>query len=134
MDAWEPGAFGNDSAREWLAELVESEGWGMIDEALGAVLAAGDETIELATAEEAVAAAEVVAWIEDHPGRDEPEGLVDWIEEQEFEDAEGRLPRARRAVDRVFNEPCELLEQWRESGEFDAWRRRLAELKERLGT
>lgn len=134
MGAWDVTAFGNDSACDWLAELCESEGSTMIDEAIDAVLGAGDEYIEASVAEEGLAAAEVVAWIGGNQSKVDDIGdeLQEWIDDQDI-DVETSLQRlALRVVDRVFNEPCELLDLWKESEDFSDWRKSLADLKERL--
>jgi len=134
MGAWDTTVFGNDSACDWLSELMESEGSGMLEEALDAVLGLGDDVIEASVAEEGLAAAEVVAWAGGNPKPTDEAGddLQSWIDDQDVE-AEGSLQqRALRVVDRVFNEPCELLESWQESEDFAEWRKSLADLKERL--
>lgn len=113
---------------------MESEGSAMIEDALDAVLSMGDDVVDASTAEEGLAAAEVVAWAGGNPRASDEAGddLQDWIDEQDIE-AEGSLQqRALRVVDRVFNEPCELLETWQESEDFSEWRKALADLKERL--
>ena len=47
MDAWDADAFGNDTATDWLAEVVETSDLGMILEAFDSVLGAGDDRVEL---------------------------------------------------------------------------------------
>lgn len=134
MDAWDTTPFANDSASEWLAELVESGTVAMVDEAMDAVLGCGDEVIEESTGEEGIAAAEVVAWLYGRPGKsaEDTDDLQDWVDDQELDDDDGRLKRARRTVDRVFNEPSELRDAWDESGDFEEWRKSLTDLKDRL--
>jgi len=134
MDAWEPGSFGNDSASDWLAELLETPDLSMIGEAFDAVLAAGDDALEVQAGEEGIAAADVVAWINGRGGKSDDNGdrIEDWINEHELEVSDSMLKKARRVVDRVFNSPSELREAWEESDDFDDWRAALAELKERL--
>ena len=134
MGSWDTTAFANDTAADWLAELVDSAGWEMIDEALSAVLATGDDFLEAQPGEEGLAAAEVVAWINGQPGNsaEDTDALEEWIDEQEFEADSSRARRARKVVDRIFNAPSELLEQWEEEGEFEEWRKELASLKDRL--
>ncbi|BCX50216.1 conserved hypothetical protein [Haloferula helveola] len=134
MGSWDTTSFGNDAACDWLAELLDSGSMAMIDDALDSVLSSGDEPIESPAGEEAVAACEVLAWIQGRPGpsSDETEGLEDWVDEQEPDEDDGRLRRARRAIDRIFNHPCELREAWEESADFDEWRKSLTDLKGRL--
>jgi hypothetical protein len=134
MGAWDTTAFGNDAACDWIAELMESEGSELIEEAFDAVLSAGDDLIEASTGEEALAAAEVVAWISGNPGRADDLGddLQSWIDDQDIDVESGLQKRALRVVNRVFNEPSELLDNWKESEDFADWRKSLADLKDRL--
>lgn len=134
MDAWEPGAFGNDTACDWLAELVETSDLAMIKDAFDTVLGAGDESVEMQAGEEAIAAADVVAWIYGRAGTADDSGdrIEEWINEYELEVSEALVKKARRVVDRVFNSPSELREAWEESDEFDSWREALTGLKDRL--
>jgi hypothetical protein len=133
MGAWDTTSFANDSASDWLAELVESGSIDMVDEAIDAVLG-GEDELEASVAEEGIAAAEVTAWLYGRPskGADDAEGLDNWIDDQELDDDDGRLRRARKVVDRVFNRPSELRETWEEAGEIEDWRKSLTELKDRL--
>ena len=134
MDAWDAGAFGNDTACDWLAELVETSDLSMIKEAFDAVLAAGGETLEMQAGEEGIAAADVVAWINGRGGESDESGerIEEWINEHELEVADALVKKARRVVDRVFNVPSELREAWEESDDFDSWRRAVEGLRERL--
>ena len=98
------------------------------------MLGAGDEFIDASVAEEGLAAAEVVAWISGNPSRLDEAGddLQEWIENQDIDVESGLGALAVRVVDRLFNEPCELLDVWRDSEDFAEWRKALADLKERL--
>ena len=53
------------------------------------------------------------------------EGYLDKLES-------GLQELAVRVVDRVFNEPSELLDTWKDSEDFADWRKALTDLKERL--
>lgn len=134
MDAWDADALGNDTATDWLAEVVESSDLGMILEAFDTVLGAGDETVELQAGEEAIAAAELVAWIAGQPGKsgDHSDAIEAWMDENELEFTDSLAKKARQSIDRVFNNPSELREAWEEGEDFDDWKAELAKLKERL--
>lgn len=134
MDAWDAGAFGNDTANDWLAEVVETRDLGMIHDAFDSVLGSGDEAVEIEAGEEGIAAAEIVAWLGGHPGPagDHADQIEGWIDENELEFTESLARKARRCVDRVFNSPSELREAWEESEDFDDWKAELAGLKDRL--
>ena len=135
MDAWDADALGNDTATDWLAEVVETSDLGMILEAFDTVLSAGDDTVELQAGEEAIAAAELVAWLAGQPGKsgDHADMIETWIDENELEFTDSLAKKARRSIDRVFNNPSELREAWEEGEDFDDWKAELAKLKERLG-
>jgi len=134
MGSWSTSASGNDAALDWLAELVESRGWAMVDEALSAVLGVGDDYLDEQTCQEAIAACEVVAWVLGQPGEtdEDTDDLEEWIADQEMEPDTNRAKKAKRVLDRVFNEPSELREVWEESDDFEEWKKDLADLKDRL--
>jgi hypothetical protein len=134
MGAWDTTPFANDSASDWLSELVQGGNVGMVDDALDAVLGCGGDYLEASVGEEGIAAAEVTAWLYGRPGKsaEDTEALEDWVDDQELDDDDQRLRRARKTVDRVFNEPSELREIWEEGEDFEDWRRSLGDLKDRL--
>lgn len=134
MDAWDTTIHGNDTARDWMTELYESEGWTLIDEVFDAVLETGDEVLDSAVGEEALAAVDVVAWINGQPGRqdDATDGLMDWIEEHELEADDEHLERAQKVTDRVLQTPSELRDHWEEEGDIEAWEKSVNELRSRL--
>ena len=134
MDAWDADAFGNDSANDWLAELVETSDLGMIHEAFDGVLGCGDLSVELQAGEEAIAAAEVVAWLNGQPGKsgDHVDQIEAWMEDNELEFSDSLVKKATRGVDRVYNHPSELREEWEKGEDFDDWKAELAKLKQRL--
>ncbi|MEP4079211.1 DUF4259 domain-containing protein [Haloferula sp.] len=134
MDAWEADAFGNDTANDWLAEVVETSDLQMIHDAFDTVLGSGDENIELQAGEEAYAAAEIVAWLSGHPGKTGDHGdlIEGWMENHELEFSEALANKAKKSIDRAFNHPSELREAWEESDDFDEWKSELTKLKDRL--
>lgn len=134
MDAWDASAFGNDSASDWLTELLESNDMSMIKEAFDSVLAMGDEPVEMQVGEEGIAAADVVAWLYGRPGKADEFGeqIESWMDEHELEVSEPQVKKARKVVDRVLKAPSELRDEWEASDDFESWTKALADLKERL--
>ena len=134
MGAWDTTSFGNDTACDWLAELIDSGSSDMIADAFDSVISADGDFIESSTGEEAVAAAEVLAWLQGRPGpsSDATEGLDDWMEEQEEEEYERLLKKGRKTLDIVAGDQSELKEIWEESGELEDWAKSIADLKVRL--
>src|SRR4029077_20471076 len=61
MGAWGPGTLENDTAVDWMYGLGEVPDLSLIEGTLDRALAVGDDYLEAADAEEAIAAAEAVA-------------------------------------------------------------------------
>ncbi|XXY16026.1 DUF4259 domain-containing protein [Sorangium sp. So ce216] len=131
MGAWGYGSFENDSALDWLHEVVEAEP-ALVGAALDGVATADDQVyLEVDECSAALAAAELVAaalgrgddrlnddaaaWLRDH--RDEIRGVG--------------AARARRAVERVV-QGSELRELWDENGADTEWHAGVRELLKRL--
>ena len=134
MNAWDTTIYGNDAARDWIAELYESVGWDLIDEVFAAVLEFWDDPLDSSVGEEALAAVDVVAWANGQPGRqdDATDGLMEWIEEHEMEVDHEHMQLAHRVLERVLSEPSELRDHWVEAGEYDVWVKSVNELRSRL--
>ena len=134
MGAWGTGAFDNDTACDWAGELVESSDLSLIETTLDNVLQAGSGYLEAPEAEEALAAAEVVARLQGNWGvRDVYTAPVDeWVEENNLVPTEDLTQKAIRTIDRILAPPSELLELWEETGDdLKAWKASLDDLRSR---
>ena len=60
MGAWSHEPFGNDTACDWVYDLLETEDFSLIESALDAVMENGDEYLNSDVASEAIAAIEVI--------------------------------------------------------------------------
>ena len=123
MGAFGAGVFDNDDALDWLEELLESDGIGLIMGALDDALAA--DYLEVTEASAALVAAEVLAARNLRASAALPEELRGWTEREQM------LARAQTAVARVATD-SELAELWAESDAADQWRASLVDLRERL--
>ncbi len=134
MGAWDTDPFGNDTACDWAYSLEESEDFDLIEEALSKIEAAGDEYIEAPEAEEAIAAADTLARLKGkaYVKNSHTEAVDEWVAEQQLTVPEDMIELAILAIERIQSEPSELLEQWEESDDFDAWKKHLENLKKRL--
>jgi hypothetical protein len=134
MGAWSCESFGNDDACDWIAQLEEHDDLGFVESTLDAVLAVGDDYLEAPEACEAIAAAEVVARLQGHPGsRDSSSEDVDaWVTRVKLQPSATLIDKARRALDRILTEPSELLELWDEAGPSGEWLAAVNKLKERV--
>jgi hypothetical protein len=131
MGSWGIGSFENDDALDWAAELEESRGTKLVKKALREVVDAGDGYLDADAAARGIAAAEVVAGLNDAPGDDLPEEVENWIEEQRDRTSVDLSPLALEVVERVKTK-SELFDLWKEKPESKDWLGVLAKLEERL--
>jgi hypothetical protein len=133
MGSWGLGPFENDTACDWGHDLAESSDLSVIERALDGAIEA-HEYLETPTAEEALAAVEVVARMQDNwgPRTSYTEPADAWVERTGLKVTMELVSKARAAVKRVVTPPSELLELQEESGNLDAWKNLLGELEQRL--
>jgi hypothetical protein len=131
MGSWGTGSFENDDALDWVAELEESRGTKVVKKALREVMDAGDGYLEVDIASRGVAAAEVVAGLNDAPGDDLPEEVENWIEEQRDRTSVDLSPLALEVLTRIRTK-CELFELWEVAPEGKKWLEGIVKLEERL--
>ncbi|MFI9807417.1 DUF4259 domain-containing protein [Streptomyces sp. NPDC052301] len=110
MGTWGTGPFDNDTAADWCNDLDDAAPAGRAGIVRGTLarVAAGEGYLEAPEADEAVAAAALVA--AQCPGGEPPE--PSYGPEQPLPDLTGLRPLALEALDRVMSEPSELLELW----------------------
>jgi hypothetical protein len=135
MGAWGIGIFENDSALDWIAELVEENDESIIYSTLASidnkVESITDTYIEEPDASAILAAAEIVAYLIGNPSDDLPEEVVDWLEENKLNNISELLELARSSV-KTVKKKSELRELWEESEELDGWLSVVEELESRL--
>jgi len=136
MGAWSHDSFGNDDACDWAYRLEECDGLSLIESTLDTVLAVGDDYLESPEASEAIAAAEAVARLQGHFGIcDSYSEILDaWVKKVQLKPSPALAAKAQRALDRILNEPSELLELWTDSDEGEAWTAAIKELRSRIAT
>lgn len=131
MGASGTGSFDNDDAMDWVSELEDSRGLKVVRRALREVLDAGDGYLEAPVAAVGIAAAEVVAGLNDAPGDDLPEEVENWIEEQRGKSEVDLSPLALEVLERVQTR-SELFDLWKQSPDQAAWLLNLKNLETRL--
>lgn len=132
MGAWGHGAFENDSALDWLADLAEGDA-SLVAEALAAVADAdADEYIEVDDASAALVAAELVAAALGKGDDRLNDDATSWLDAHRASVRDLGAAGARRAVARVL-ESSELSELWGENGDDTPWHLDVRALLERLG-
>ncbi len=128
MGAWGHGPFDNDSAADWVYELIESNG---VDAVVAALDVAASSYVEVDEGSNAIAAAEVVAAALGRPTVELPDDVVAWLTSHGASFTSVHAALATAAVDRVTNDESELLELWDEA-ESGEWRSAVADLRSRL--
>lgn len=135
MGAWSHEIFGNDDAMDWVGELLEAEDLSVVERVLQET-ANEDDYIEVDLASQALAAAEVVAFLGGKPGSelqpdsDVEEELLAWLKKRN--DNVGHLkPLALQVVQKV-KASSELQELWEETEDYQLWLDTVTDLEGRL--
>jgi hypothetical protein len=131
MGTWDETSFGNDAANDWAYGLEGCDDLSYIDATLQRIIDAGDEYLEGPDGDEAIAAAEVVAWL---LGRPTPvnaytKKVAEWVATHPIQPPPEVTQKAVSALDRILRQPSELLELWEGS---DRWTASVADLRARL--
>jgi hypothetical protein len=134
MGAWGTGIFDNDTACDWAYLLEESKDLSVVEAALEKVLAVGPGYLEAPDAEEALAAGEVVARLQGNfSEKNSYTGTVDtWVAENNLGVSPGLARKSLAAIDRILSGPSEIVELWKESDEYGAWKACIDNLKSRI--
>jgi hypothetical protein len=135
MGTWSVEPFGNDDAADWAYELEDAKDLSPIEEAMDAVLAAGDAYLEAPEASVALAAIEVLARLGGNPGEKNSytETVDKWVAGVQLKPPVELIDKAQAAIARILAEDSELMELWQESDEFNAWLASLDDLRVRVG-
>jgi len=134
MGTWDVGTFDNDIAGDWAWELETQPDTGFVSATLARVLDTGSDYLEVDTACEGLAAAEVVARLRGNWGARNAytESVDNWVASHPRQPAPELVAQAVAAIDRVLAGPSELLELWSDSDEFAGWRAAVLDLRQRV--
>ena len=131
MGAWGAGPFENDDAGDWVWELEDDTDGSVIAATLGVVVDTGaDEYLEAPDANNAVAAAEIVASAQGRRHPDLPSEARAWLDAHAGLIDRQLVTLARTAVTRVA-ESSEARDLWDEAGDTE-WGPYIADLITRL--
>jgi hypothetical protein len=123
MGAWSHEPFGNDTAGDWAYGLEEATDTSLLEEAFDTVLASGDEYLESPEAEEAIAAAEVVAKMLGKGTQIDAytEKIDEWVSQMATQPTIELRRKAAASLRRILAPNSELPELWAESDEAEEW-------------
>ena len=135
MGAWGTGTFENDTACDFAAEVAGGSDLAKIESVIDQVLKAGSGYVEAPDAEEALAAADIVARLKGNFGPETAytKDVDNWVRSATLTVSAGLLDKSRRAVSRVLAPPSELLELWSDAEEFAIWKSAVDDVVRRLG-
>ncbi len=135
MGTWLVDSFGNDDACDWADGLEEVSDLSLVEAAIDAVIAFGNEYVEAPEATEAIAAIEVIARLQGNWGERSAYSLNTdmWVEEHKLlQPSKDLVQKAHQAIARIVGENSELNELWQESDEYNVWLESITELKSRV--
>jgi hypothetical protein len=127
MGTWGAGSFDNEDALDFVAELTGVKGWRAVRDVLGEPNAAPDEL----DGAYILAAADVVAALNEAPGAGLPEAVAAWVTMNRDESRGELIQQALAAVSVVAGEDSELRRLW-ESTDATEWLASVADLSARL--
>ena len=127
MAAWGTKTFEEDTANNWIQELIDSDDE---REFLIESLSVDPGYIEADQAAVVLAASETLIALLDEPRDSVPGELVDWVGDNECADVSDLPEVALPALDKVLGEESELREIWADSGDFDEWLENVESMRE----
>lgn len=131
MATWGTKTFEDDTATDWLLELIDAE------EARDFLL----ENITLSEGKEpgydtaviSLAACEVIIALIDEPRKGLPEELKDWLAENECDDITDLPEKAQETLKVVLADGSKIIQTWKEQDDYEEWREGVDELAEIMG-
>jgi Domain of unknown function (DUF4259) len=135
MNVWGPGSFENDSAAEFVKEVLE-DGQVALEEAFGVTLDPDAAELEAEEGARAVAAAEIVlAQLSGDTEAVSHTELLAWLTESESDPDELERLRelALESLERVLGPGSELPELWQDGEEGSEWLTDVMRLRTGLG-
>jgi hypothetical protein len=134
MGAWGIGPFDNDDASDFAGDVAEKNDLSVIEAALDKVLNAGANNLGTPESVEAIAGAEILAMLLDHPSEstEYPQEIDEWTSASKHVPSDALAAKARNAMDRVLAAPSELLDLWTEADELADWKSSVEDIKSRL--
>jgi hypothetical protein len=133
MGAWGVLAFDNDAANDWAYDLEGAKGLSLVESALEAVAAVGEDYLDSDVACNALAACEVLARLQGRSGYKNAytEKVDKWVAAHKLVPSAELLAEASAAIDRILSENSELRELWEED-DGEGWRLAVEDLRKRV--
>ncbi|MGC4017387.1 MAG: DUF4259 domain-containing protein [Luteolibacter sp.] len=130
MGAWGTGCFENDDAMDWIWDLDDAEDTTLLKDIFSGCIESKDY-LESTDGSIVIAAAGVVAALNDQPDDELPDGVTAYVEKIGSEPSADLLALAAKAVKKVAGD-SELKELWEEEDNLDGWLKAIGSLQKRL--
>lgn len=131
MATWGTKTFEDDTAADWISELIDSEE--SRDFLLLALTLPEDEdsdAIDYDSAAIAVIASEVIIALLEEQRKGLPDNLKDWLSENQCDDITDLPEIATPVLTKALSDNSELVTVWQEAEDYDEWREGVDELLE----
>ena len=121
MSAWGISNFENDTALNWIENLIEHSDVEAIDSTVNNFLSNFDpEETTLIECSTFLTVAELIAGLLDHPSEDFPDELKDWIDNNYIETKKDVVDKAKKGVALILKD-SEAKEMYWDSGYQKSW-------------
>ena len=137
MGTWGVDSLENDGACDYASEVASSTDFVRLEATFDRLLKQGTDYVQAPDAEEAIAAADIIARLRGRFGKRDAytESIDKWVEQMQrrkHSPSEALVDQAPRTVARIPSEPSELLELWTDSEELPVWKEAVEALLKRL--
>tara|TARA_B100001173_G_C16011689_1_gene558002 strand:+ start:465 stop:869 length:405 start_codon:yes stop_codon:yes gene_type:complete len=132
MSAWGISNFENDTALDWVNEVIHRKEVENFKESIDGFLKSFSlEETSLNDCSIFLTLAETIAALLGAPGQDFPEELQDWIETKYIKIESSTIDNAKKGVQLIMN-GSEVREMYLDSGYFTSWEKTQKNLIKRL--
>lgn len=132
MSAWGISNFENDTALDWVNEIIHRKEVENFKESIDGFLKSFSvEETSLNDCSIFLTLAETIAALLGAPGQDFPEELQDWIETKYIKIESSTIDNAKKGVQLIMN-GSEVREMYLDSGYFTSWEKTQKNLIKRL--
>lgn len=129
MAAWGTKTFEEDTANDWIQELIDSDD---AREFLIDSISIDSGFLEADQASAILATGETLIALLDEPRSSVPSELVDWAGDNECDDVSDLPEITLPAIDKVLTEDSELNNIWAESEDYEEWKENVEGMREIL--